>query len=180
MTMTKTFKSIEEKRKTRKKQTAEDFTPIPLINEILDKLSEYGPESWEEGKTFLDPACGNGNFLIEVYKRKLKQGHNPIDALKTIYGTDIMQDNINECRIRLLKIFIEHIKKYKLNKFKTKECQIEVIKTLWKNIKCTPLNKYPKGSLDYNFKFQDCLSLNQCKDKLKTIKEKNLIEKVTI
>jgi len=58
--------------KERIKRTAEIFTPAFLVNEILDKLTEYGPEIWNEEKTFLDPACGNGNFLIEILKRKLE------------------------------------------------------------------------------------------------------------
>lgn len=75
--MTEQQKKLQTRRKNRQKQTAEIFTPPYLVNEMLDKLTEYGPEIWEEGKTFIDPACGNGNFLIEVLKRKLDLGHNP-------------------------------------------------------------------------------------------------------
>jgi type I restriction-modification system DNA methylase subunit len=88
-------------REERKKQTAEVFTPPELVNTILDKL----PKSvWEENKTFLDPTCGNGNILIEVLKRKIKYGHDPVKALSTIYGVDIMPDNIAECKLRLKSI----------------------------------------------------------------------------
>ena len=68
--------STEARREARKSQTAEDFTPAPLVNEMLDKLAKYGPESWKPGKTFLDPACGNGNMLVEVLKRKISLGHD--------------------------------------------------------------------------------------------------------
>ncbi len=139
---------MNDKRKNRKKQTAEDFTPAWLVNQMLDKLNEYGPKSWEEGKTFLDPACGNGNMLVCVLKRKIELGHNPTEALKTICGTDIMSDNIRECRLRLLNVVddagttitSEHIR-YVLNQIIT-----------------TSLKKYKNGSLDYDFEFKESAS----------------------
>jgi len=130
--------NIVEKRKTRKKRTAEIFTPSWLIVQMLDKLNEYGPESWQDGKTFCDPACGNGNMLIEVLKRKLSLKHNPLIAIQSIYGADIMEDNIRECRERLLKTLEEYI-----------PITEDMVKAVLKNIVWTPLKKYPNGSLDY-------------------------------
>jgi SAM-dependent methyltransferase len=75
------------------------FTPLPLVNDMLDKLPKdvfLDPE-----KTFLDPACGNGNFLIVVLERKLASGIEYQQAIKTIYGVDIDQKNITECKQRL-------------------------------------------------------------------------------
>ena len=135
--------TLDEKRKARKKQSAEDFTPESLTEQILDKLNQYGKESWNEGKTFLDPACGNGNLLIPVLKRKISLGHNPTEALETIYGVDILDDNIKECRLRLLKTIKESGTKITLTH----------IKTVFNNIVVTRLSKYPNGSLDYDFKF---------------------------
>ena len=66
---------------------------------------------------FLEPACGNGNFLAEVLRRKLKvvdqrYGNNQMDweryaviAVSSIYGVDILEDNAKECRERLYTIF---------------------------------------------------------------------------
>jgi hypothetical protein len=89
------------KSKERIKQTAEVFTPPALTNEILDHL----PVSlWEPDKTFCDPAAGNGNLLLEVLKRKISLGHSPIDALKTIYGVELMLDNVIEMKSRLLDL----------------------------------------------------------------------------
>jgi len=79
----------------RKKKLGEVFTPITLVNEMLDKLP---PEVWEDGKTFCDPTCGNGNFLVEVLKRKIALGHK---ELNKVFGVDIMQDNVDECIQRL-------------------------------------------------------------------------------
>jgi SAM-dependent methyltransferase len=75
------------------------FTPLPLVNEMLSKLPKEVFQNPE--KTFLDPACGNGNFLIVVLERKIASGIEHHQALKTIYGVDIDQKNITECKQRL-------------------------------------------------------------------------------
>ncbi len=83
-------KKNENKREKRRKQTAEVFTPNKLVNEMLDKLSDCSNNSvWKEGKTFCDPACGNGNFLVWVLLIKISKGHNPTEAIKAIHGLDI-------------------------------------------------------------------------------------------
>jgi hypothetical protein len=56
----------------------------------------------DPAKTFLDPSCGDGQFLGEVLIRKMQNGSTFEQALSTIYGVDLMQDNVNECRKRLL------------------------------------------------------------------------------
>lgn len=91
---------LEQKRKSRRKVTAEDFTPPALVSEMLDKLP---PEVWSDPtKTFLDNSAGNGNFLIEVLARKLSHNHPPLQALSTIYGVELMADNVEEMKQRLL------------------------------------------------------------------------------
>lgn len=131
---------INDVRQERKKETAEVFTPGQLVDEILNQL----PSSvWKEEKTFIDPACGNGNFLLAVLSRKLALGHDPIKAIKSIYGTDIMQDNIDECRLRLLSLLEE--KGIKVDKI--------ICGLVASNIKWLDTKKYPEGSLSYLFSF---------------------------
>lgn len=132
-------KPIEQRREERAKQTAEVFTPPRLVKQMLDKLPK---EVWKIGKTFVDPACGNGNFLISVLWRKIERGHNPLEALKTVHGVDIMRDNIQECRLRLLKLVSIHEK-----------ITEDYIKTVFQNIVHININKNPGGSLDYDFAF---------------------------
>ena len=110
------IKDISDKRKERRKHnsnleisgTQEFFTPKFLCDEMLDKIPE---EDWKDiTKTFLDPTCGNGNFLVNIYERKLKWCNSVNDsliALKSIYGTELMEDNTNECRNRLYLLFKE-------------------------------------------------------------------------
>jgi len=90
---------LEYTRKERRKSTGEDFTPIELVNEMLDKLSE---DVWQPEKLWVDPAGGNGNFVVEILKRKLAKGHPPLIALSTIFGVELQQDNTDECKERLL------------------------------------------------------------------------------
>ena len=97
------YMSGVERDKLRIKQTAEIFTPTPLVQEMLDKLEEQDPTLFTNpNKTFLDNSCGDGQFLSEVVIRKVEKSNCTLEqALSTTYGVDLMEDNINECRKRL-------------------------------------------------------------------------------
>ena len=86
--------------KSRTKETGEVFTPTPLVQEMLDKLPEE--VFTNPTKTFLDPSCGDGQFLAEVLIRKLENNIPYDQALSTIYGVDLMADNIKLCQDRIL------------------------------------------------------------------------------
>jgi len=58
------------KSKERVQKHGEVFTPQWVVNDMLDLLPA---DVWEPGKTFLEPACGEGAFLVEIYKRKLQK-----------------------------------------------------------------------------------------------------------
>jgi type I restriction-modification system DNA methylase subunit len=84
----------------RTKATQEVFTPTPLVQSILN---EFPPEMFSDPtKTFLDNSCGDGQFLSEALIRKIEAGIDFETALSTIYGVDMMQDNVDLCRERLL------------------------------------------------------------------------------
>ena len=84
----------------RVKATQEVFTPTPLVQEILDQLPQE--QFVDPSKTFLDPSCGDGQFLGEILIRKMENGSTFEQALGTIYGVDLMEDNVELCRERLL------------------------------------------------------------------------------
>jgi hypothetical protein len=92
-----------ERDKHRVKQTAEVFTPTPLVQEMLDKIEEQDPTLFSDStKTFLDNSCGDGQFLSEVVIRKIERSSCTLEqALKTVYGVELMEDNVIECRKRL-------------------------------------------------------------------------------
>jgi type I restriction-modification system DNA methylase subunit len=89
-----------ERDQLRVKATGEVFTPTPLVREILEKLPLE--QFTNPTKTFLDNSCGDGQFLGEVLIRKMENGSTFDQALSTIYGVDLKQDNVDECRTRLL------------------------------------------------------------------------------
>jgi len=94
------YMSGVEREQARVKETAEVFTPTPLVESTLDKLD---PTTFTDStKTFLDPSCGDGQFLASVLYRKLQNNIDFETALSTVYGVDLMQDNVELCRERLL------------------------------------------------------------------------------
>jgi hypothetical protein len=97
------YMSGVERDKLRVKQTAEVFTPTPLVQEMLDKLEEENPTLFSDPtKTFLDNSCGDGQFLSEVIIRKMERSGCLLEqALSTTYGVEFMEDNVIECRKRL-------------------------------------------------------------------------------
>lgn len=106
------------KSKERVAERGEVFTAEREVNAMLDLVKQ---ETERIDSRFLEPACGNGNFLVEILQRKLrviwetntKYAGNNIDhvkvdielvqAVSSIYGIDIMQDNVEECRLRLFE-----------------------------------------------------------------------------
>lgn len=89
-----------ERDKLRVKATGEVFTPTELVREILEQIPVE--QFKDPAKTFLDNSCGDGQFLGEVLIRKIENGSTFEEALSTVYGVDMMQDNVDLCRERLL------------------------------------------------------------------------------
>ena len=93
------YMSSIDRDKQRIQSTAEIFTPTDLVIEMLNNIdiNRLGA-----GKTILDAACGDGQFLtaikwVKVYIHQMTES----DALEDIYGVDIMRDNVDLCKKRL-------------------------------------------------------------------------------
>jgi 2-polyprenyl-3-methyl-5-hydroxy-6-metoxy-1,4-benzoquinol methylase len=81
------------------KETAEIFTPTDLV---IDMLQKTDLDCFLPGKTILDPACGDGQFLCAIkWIKILIHKMTEFDALQDIYGVDIMRDNVDLCKKRL-------------------------------------------------------------------------------
>lgn len=92
------------KSEQRTKKTAEIFTPTELVKEIHDKLEEDDKTIFQPSAiTFLDPACGDGAFLVDIKRRLLLHGDTEKNALGRIYGVDLMADNCCDAIYRLLR-----------------------------------------------------------------------------
>ena len=106
------------KSKQRVADHGEVFTPDWLVLDMLDLVKG---ESERIDSRFLEPACGSGNFLVVVLRRKLvavdgrygasefERRHYALLGLMCIYGIELLADNIAECRANLLEILAEHL-----------------------------------------------------------------------
>lgn len=106
------------KSKQRVADHGEVFTPAWMVEAMLDLVKD---ETERIDSRFLEPACGNGNFLVKVLRRKLaavelkygqsdfERRHYALLALMCIYGIELLPDNIADCRANLLVIFAEYL-----------------------------------------------------------------------
>lgn len=136
------IKEDQVKSKERVADHGEVFTAEREVNAMLDLVKQ---ETERIESRFLEPACGNGNFLAEVLRRKLnvvndRYSKNQIEweryatiAVSSIYGVDILEDNAEECRERLFKIFEETYKSLFKEKIKD-ECLRSITFLLNRNI----------------------------------------------
>ena len=106
------------KSKQRVADHGEVFTPAWMVEAMLDLVKG---ETDRIDSRFLEPACGNGNFLVQILRRKLaavelkygksdfERRHYALLALMCIYGIELLPDNIADCRANLLEIFAEYL-----------------------------------------------------------------------
>lgn len=97
----------------------EVFTPAWLVEAMLDMVKG---ETERIDARFLEPACGSGNFLVQILRRKLaavelrfgksefEKRHYALLALMCIYGIELLPDNIAECRENLLEICAAYLR----------------------------------------------------------------------
>ena len=109
---------MEMEKHIKSKQRVSDFgevlTPPSIVDAMLDLVRQ---ETERIDARFLEPACGTGNFLVEVLRRKLRvvqrrYAKSQLDyeryavlAVSSLYGIDILADNAEECRQRLYQTF---------------------------------------------------------------------------
>ena len=86
--------------KERVKITNEVFTSPELIQEILE---HFPLEDWSVNspKVWIDPAAGNGNFLVAAKERLIEHGHSEEASLLKIFGVELMDDNVEVIKDRL-------------------------------------------------------------------------------
>jgi hypothetical protein len=106
------------KSKKRVADHGEVFTPTWLVDAMLDLIKD---ETDRIDSRFLEPACGSGNFLVRVLQRKLaavelKFGKSDFEkkqygllGLMSVYGIELLEDNIAECRANLIEIFSQYL-----------------------------------------------------------------------
>lgn len=106
------------KSKKRVVDHGEVFTPPWMVEAMLDLVKD---ETQRIDSRFLEPACGSGNFMVAILQRKLaavelKYGKSAFDrqhfalyALMSIYGIELLIDNVQECRANMLETLAEYL-----------------------------------------------------------------------
>ena len=143
-------KEQQIKSKSRVSERGEVFTAKREVNAMLDLVKR---ETMRTDSRFLEPACGNGNFLAEILRRKLKAAERqsvpprkkrPIAreferksvlSVSSVYGVDILLDNIESCRKRLFDIWKNEYKRVCLVQ-PDENCEKTVKFILKRNIVC--------------------------------------------
>jgi hypothetical protein len=115
------FRGMQDSQVKSKQRVAdhgEVFTPAWMVEAMLDLVKD---ETQRIDSRFLEPACGSGNFLVQILRRKLaavelkygrsdfEKHHYALLGLMCIYGIELLDDNIAECRANLLEIFAEYL-----------------------------------------------------------------------
>lgn len=96
----RSYMSGVDREKIRIKATGEVFTPMEVAQRMLDTLDQSIFS--DASKTILDNSCGDGQLIGESLIRKVENGIDFETALSTIYGVDLMPDNVKLCQDRLL------------------------------------------------------------------------------
>ena len=106
------------KSKQRVADHGEVFTPPWMVEAMLDLVK---PETERIDARFLEPACGSGNFIVQILRRKLaavelkygksdfERRHYALLGLMCIYGIELLADNIDECRANVLEVFANYL-----------------------------------------------------------------------
>jgi hypothetical protein len=107
------------KSKKRVADHGEVFTPSWMVEAMLDLVKD---ETERIDARFLEPACGSGNFIVQVLRRKLaaveikfgksdfERRHYSLLALMCIYGIELLDDNVAECRANALEIIADYLR----------------------------------------------------------------------
>jgi len=112
------------KSRERVRGLAEVYTHDREVEAMLDLVADMFPSASDPAntdRTFLEPACGDGNFLVEILRRKLEHvtprrygrgerfEHRTLRCLASVYGIDICEDNVREARERMRSVIDGHV-----------------------------------------------------------------------
>ena len=93
---------VRKNRRKGKGGTQEFFTPYSIIKRMCDKIPD---DEWSDPeKTFLEPCMGDGNFVCYIIWNRIQHGIDWQTALKTLYGLELMHDNVIECHDRVIDL----------------------------------------------------------------------------
>ena len=125
--------TVNDIRKERHDITQEDFTPDNICEIMFQNADELYTDFT---KTVLDPCCGIGNLLTYILRHRMsycKTADDIYQSVSTLYGTELMEDNVIECKDNIIKILKSSGIKFDMEKVHT---------ILDNNIICTDSNDW--------------------------------------
>jgi hypothetical protein len=137
--------TTQERQVVSRKRVADHGEVYTAKREVTAMLDLVKQETMRIDSRFLEPACGKGNFLTEILERKLRvvqsrYGNSQLDyernavlAVSSLYGIDILEDNVAVCRQRLFDVFEQQYKSL-FKAAATEECRIAAKYILERNI----------------------------------------------
>jgi len=129
------------------RNNGEVFTPTYIVDDMLKLIPE---KAWKDPSfVFIEPTCGNGQFLVRIFQKRIDSNIPVLDALNTIIGMDISEENIIDSRKRLYEL-ASQIKR--INKAKAKAIIINNIFQVDDSLKVLREYGEEKGIL-FNKKF---------------------------
>lgn len=100
-------------RDERIRKYGEVFTPSETVRYMCDMLEAESPGAFAPERTFLEPTCGDGAFVVEILRRKFDNCRSRGDytvALRSVYGLEIQPDNVETCIRRVTALCREYFK----------------------------------------------------------------------
>lgn len=122
---------VRKDRRKGKNATQEFFTPFYIVKKMCDNIPD---EDWSDPeKTFIEPCFGDGNFVCYIIWNRIEHGINWKTALETLWGLELMEDNVQETKERILNLLD------KMNIIYDRETAMKIMK---KNLVCSDFFKW--------------------------------------
>lgn len=152
---------LDTRSKENVKNNGEVFTPFVIVDQMLDLIPE---SAWKDPSfIFIEPTCGNGQFLVKVFEKRIAHGLTVLQALNTMIGMDITKENIQEAKTRLHACAVNVLLQNKLSKREWNTIKIKIAVIVMNNImkvkdSLAVMNDYANGKgilANAKFVFED-------------------------
>ena len=170
------------------RNNGEVFTPTPIV----DAMNDLVPESaWKDKEfVFIEPTCGNGQFLTRIFEKRIENGLSIEEALNTLIGMDITADNIWDSHKRLFELVCSQMLKNGITKWSKEwfKLSIRVVAIVRNNIfkvddSLKVMNDYGNGTgtlINKKFVYVDPTGANQTMKPSELLEKENAVKKALL
>ena len=103
---------MDQRQRDLVRKFGEVFTPKPIVDQMCDALEKESPDAFEIGKTYLEPTCGDGVFMLEILRRKFERCRKRSDytaALASVWAMDIQRKNVDATIVNVIALCRRYI-----------------------------------------------------------------------